>query len=273
MELWFRHGLGMIKLSWTLYAVIYAYLMGNSFITNLLQNSSYTVWNYVFIFNFLLSWPVVSWNWWRGQTVKCALVTEERNFCNCGMLWKNMSHSLLITDHQRSSLLAVQLRDENSTDRWEPMSARMMDGCKHMVGVCLPRCLDLQVQLHKHHQQVMQAASSPQVPTKYQCQCLCIAALWLKRSLAWKWVVFNCHHGRSSLGRGFSILLLLPSELQLCICSPFPCSLLCVLLNFISQFGQFYIFFFMLSMLMEVLNYSYVTMSTPLSPLFYTLFL
>jgi hypothetical protein len=48
---------------------------------------------------------------------------------------------------------------------------------------------------------------------------------------------------------------------------------LCVLLNFISQFGQFYIFFFMLSMLMEVLNYSYVTMSTPLSPLFYTLFL
>jgi hypothetical protein len=89
--------------------------------------------------------------------------------------------SLWTPDPQKSLLLDVQLRDENSTDRLGPMSARMMGDYKRMDGVCLPRLLDLLVQLHKV---VTQADSSPQALAKFQCQYQCIAALWLKRSLA-----------------------------------------------------------------------------------------
>jgi hypothetical protein len=78
-------------------------------------------------------------------------------------------------------LLGVQLKDENSTDRLERMSAKMMGDYKRTDGVCLPRLLDLPVQLHRV---VTQADSSPQALAKFQCQYLCTAALWLKKSLA-----------------------------------------------------------------------------------------
>jgi len=90
-------------------------------------------------------------------------------------------YCLWTPDHQRSLQLGVQLRDENSTDRLEPMSARMMGDYKRTDGVCLPRFLDLLVQLHRV---VTQTDSSPQALAKFQCQYLCTAALWLKRSLA-----------------------------------------------------------------------------------------
>jgi hypothetical protein len=94
---------------------------------------------------------------------------------------KCVFHSLWIPDRQRSLLLAVRLRDENTIDRLEPMTARMMDVCRHMDGVCLPRCLGLEVQLHR---EPTQAGNSPQALARFQCQYLCTAALWQKRSQA-----------------------------------------------------------------------------------------